>query len=92
MFVSRVWSAKQLADMNIVNYAVPAGQLDDVLNELLEKLLARPAHVLAHTKRVCNRHMVQQWQLAQDLAISYEILDWWGNGASGSMQVDKQQD
>jgi enoyl-CoA hydratase len=85
MFVSRVWTARKLADMNIVNYAVPADQLDAVLDEILGKLLARPAHVLAHTKRVCNKHMVQQWMAAQDLAVSYELQDWWINGASGAM-------
>lgn len=87
MFVSRVWTARQLADMNVINYAVPADQLDAVLDEIIGKLLARPAHVLAHTKRVCNKTLIQQWQLAQDLAVSYELQDWWINGASGRMQA-----
>lgn len=85
MFVSRAWTARQLADMNIVNCAVPADQLDVALDELVGKLLSRPAHVLAHTKRVCNKAMIQQWQLPQDLAVSDELQDWWINGASGRM-------
>jgi enoyl-CoA hydratase len=85
MFLSRAWTARQLADMNIINYAVPADQLDEVLNEILEKLVARPASVLAHTKRVCNKHLVEQWNLAQDLASAYEMADFWGHAKNGEM-------
>jgi len=85
MFLSRTWSAKQLAEMNIINYAVPADQLDVVLDEILEKLLARPLAVLAHTKRVCNKRMVEQWNMTQDLASAYELLDFYGHAASGRM-------
>ena len=85
MFLSRAWTARQLADMNIINYAVPADQLDEVLDEILEKLVARPAAVLAHTKRVCNKHLIEHWNLAQDLASAYEMTDFWEHAARGEM-------
>jgi enoyl-CoA hydratase len=85
MPLSRAWTARQLADMNIINYAVPADQLDQVLDEILEKLLARPASVLAHTKRVCNKHLIEHWNLAQDLASAYELTDFWQHAANGEM-------
>jgi enoyl-CoA hydratase len=85
MFLSRTWTARQLADMNIINYAVPADQLDQVLDEILQKLIARPAAVLAHTKRVCNKHLIENWNLTQDLASAYELTDFWGHAANGEM-------
>lgn len=85
MFLSRAWTARQLADMNIINYAVPASELDIVLQEILDKLVARPAGVLAHTKRVCNKHLIENWNLTQDLASAYELTDFWGHAANGEM-------
>lgn len=85
MFLSRVWTAKQLAEMNIINYAVPAEKLDETLDEVIEKLLARPATVLARTKKVINKRMVEQWNLTQDLASAYEILDFYEHALKGEM-------
>jgi len=85
MFLSRAWTAGELAKMNIVNYAVPAGELDDVFNDIMERLAARPASVLAHTKRVCNKHVIQQANLARDLSGAYEILDLWEHGRNENM-------
>jgi enoyl-CoA hydratase len=87
MFLSRTWGARQLADMNLINYAVPMEQLDEVLNEIIEKLLARPAYVLAHTKKVCNKQLVQQWNTAQDLASAYEMLNFSAHGLAGEMDM-----
>jgi len=85
LFLSRTWTARQLADMDVINYAVPADQLDVVLDEIVTKLLARPAAVLAHTKRVCNKHLIEQWNLTQDLATAHELLDFWNHAAAGEM-------
>ncbi|HVX21386.1 MAG TPA: enoyl-CoA hydratase/isomerase family protein [Acidimicrobiales bacterium] len=85
MFLSRTWTARQLADMHVINYAVPADQLDAVLDDIVAKLLARPAAVLAHTKRVCNKHLIEQWNLSQDLATAHELLDFWNHAANGEM-------
>ena len=81
MFLSRAWTAKELAEMNVVNYAVPATQLDAVFDDIMARLSARPASVLAHTKRVCNKHVIHQANLARDLSGAYEILDLWQHGS-----------
>jgi enoyl-CoA hydratase/carnithine racemase len=86
MLLSRTWTTKQLAEMNIINYAVPAAELDDTLNEIIEKLLARPGYVIAHAKRVCNKHMINNWNLFQDLASAYEGLDFWTHAAAGDLE------
>jgi enoyl-CoA hydratase len=85
MFLSRAWTAKELAEMNIVNYAVPAAELDTVFNDIMARLSARPASVLAHTKRVCNKHVIHQSNLARDLSGAYEILDLWQHGRDETM-------
>jgi enoyl-CoA hydratase len=85
MFLSRAWTAKELADMNVVNYAVPAAELDAVFDDIMARLSARPASVLAHTKRVCNKHVIHQANLARDLSGAYEILDLWQHGRDDTM-------
>lgn len=85
MFLSRALTARELADMNVVNYAVPFDQLDDVFDEVMDKLAARPASVLAHTKRVCNKHVIHQTNIARDLSGAYEVLDLWQHGKDGNM-------
>lgn len=85
MFLSRAWTAAQLAEMHVVNHAVPAEELDAKVTELVDELLARPLSVLAHTKRVCNKRMIEQWNLTQDLAMAYELLDFYGHAAAGRM-------
>ncbi|TDV56216.1 enoyl-CoA hydratase/isomerase family protein [Actinophytocola oryzae] len=89
MFLSRTWPVTKLAEMNLVNYAVPMDQLDGVLDEIIEKLLARPAHVLAHTKRVCNKRLVEQMNNVQDLASAYEMLNFVSHGVEGRMDMTK---
>lgn len=85
MFLSRAWTAAELAKMNVVNYAVPMERLDEVFGEIMAKLAARPASVLAHTKRVCNKHVLHQSNIARDLSGAYEVLDLWQHGKEGSM-------
>lgn len=88
LFLSRSWTAKGLAEMNVVNHAVPADELDDTLDEIVDKLLARPASVLARTKRLVNKRMVEQWNLTQDLSAAYERLDFYEHAAAGHLDRD----
>jgi enoyl-CoA hydratase/carnithine racemase len=80
LFLSPKYTAKELAAMNIVNYAVPMEQLDEVLNDLVQKLLARPARTLARTKRGVNKMMVQQVNLTYDALGYSEFLDFFELG------------
>jgi enoyl-CoA hydratase/carnithine racemase len=71
MMLSKVYTARELADMNVFNYAVPAEELDATLDALVAALLERPARVLARTKELCNKHLQVQYALTEDLAGAY---------------------
>jgi enoyl-CoA hydratase/carnithine racemase len=71
LMLSRVLTARELADMDVINYAVPLEQLDAVTEQIVAKLLARPAHALALTKRLINKHLVNQLNLSLDLGDAY---------------------
>jgi enoyl-CoA hydratase len=85
LFLSPVWSMKKLEQMNIVNYAVPADQLDAKVDEIVSALLKRPSRVLAHAKRVVQKRVINNWNLHQDLALAYEHLDFFTHAAAGEM-------
>lgn len=85
MFLSRAITTRELERMNIVNYAVPLDQLDAKVDEIVQALLARPTSVLAHTKRLCNKHLIQQLNLARDLSAAYEVNDLWVHAKEGTM-------
>ena len=80
LFLSPKYTAKELAAMNIVNYAVPMDQLDVVLDDLVTRLLARPAKLLARTKRGVNKMLINQVNLAYDVLAHSEALDFWELG------------
>lgn len=83
LFLSPPYTAKDLAAMNIVNYAVPLDQLDSVTDDLIARLLKRPARTLARTKRGVNKMLVQQVALAYDTLAYAELLDFWEQGRDG---------
>ncbi|HVX23718.1 MAG TPA: enoyl-CoA hydratase/isomerase family protein [Acidimicrobiales bacterium] len=85
VMLSRVYTARELADMRLINYAVPTGELDDLVDRVVEGFLARPSSVLAHTKRIINKHLVDEYVKVEDLAAAYSQLDLWEQGASGAM-------
>jgi enoyl-CoA hydratase/carnithine racemase len=80
LFLSPKYTAKELAAMNIVNYAVPMDQVDAVLDDLITRLLARPAKLLARTKRGVNKMLINQVNLAYDVLAHAEMLDFWELG------------
>ena len=75
MMLSRTYTAAEMADMGIVNRAVPMDQLDATTDEIIAGLLKRSAFALAYTKRVMNRNVAQQANLALDAAVAYEALN-----------------
>jgi enoyl-CoA hydratase len=80
LFLSPAMTGKELAAMNIVNYAVPLAELDGVTNRLIAELIKRPARTLARTKRAVNKTLVQQINLAYDGLAHAEMLDFWEQG------------
>lgn len=83
LFLSRAYTAREFAEMNIVNYAVPLDQLDAVTDDLVARLLRRPARLLARTKRGVNKMLVNQVTLAYDALGYSESLDFWEQGRDG---------
>lgn len=80
LFLGRSYTAREFAEMQIVNYAVPMDQLDAVTDELVTALLRRPARLLARTKRGVNKILVNQVTMAYDVLGYSELLDFWEQG------------
>jgi enoyl-CoA hydratase len=73
LMLAKTYRGHELARMNVINYAVPADQLDAKVDELVQALLQRNASTLAWTKRVVNRHVVNQLNLTLDASVAYEM-------------------
>lgn len=80
LMLSPAYTAKDLAAMNIVNYALPMDQLDAKVADIVGRLLRRPARTLARTKRVVNKALVQQMNLSYDALHWSELLDFYELG------------
>jgi enoyl-CoA hydratase len=73
LMLARVYTGRELADMHVINGAVPAEQLDATVDDVVKRLLLRPAYALAWTKRVVNRHVVEQLNRTLDAGVAYEM-------------------
>jgi len=67
-------SARELAEQGVINYAVPADQLDKKVDEIVQKLLRRGAYPLAWTKRIVNRRVADQLNRTLDAGVAYEMV------------------
>jgi len=67
-------TARELADAGVINHAVPAEQLDDVVDDIVQRLLSKSAYALAYTKRILNRHVINQLNTTLDSSAAYEFL------------------
>jgi enoyl-CoA hydratase len=75
LMLGKTHTGRQLADMGIINYAVPADQLDRVTDDIVQRLLQRSAYALAWSKRVINQHYVDNMNKVLTSAIAYEMVD-----------------
>lgn len=83
LMLGKSYTAKELAGRGIINYAVPAEQVDVVVADLVRRLLERPAYPLAWAKRVANRHVVAQLNRTLDAGAGYEMI--------GLSQLERQE-
>ena len=74
LMLAREYRADELERLGIINYAVPPGELDAKVDEIVARLLKRSAYALAWTKRVANRRVAQHLNLTLDAAAAYEML------------------
>ena len=77
LMLARPFTAKELAGMGVVNYAVPADQLDAKCDEIAQRLLKRNAYALALTKRVLNKQLLANFNLVHDASLGYEFLNFY---------------
>ena len=77
LMLARPFTAKELATMGVVNYAVPAAELDAKTDEIAQRLLKRNAYALAMTKRVLNKQAMAQFNQSHDASLAYEFLNFY---------------
>lgn len=80
------WTAREMADMGLINYAVPKDQLDAKVDEFVQKFLARPPAPLIRTKRAANKRLIEQMNMTLDYSWLSETLDHWEMAATGFKQ------
>ena len=66
----------ELARLGLINYAVPAAELDAKVDDIVQRLLQKSAYALARTKRLLNRRVVDQLNLTLDASVGYEMVNW----------------
>ena len=74
LMLRRTFTARELADMHLINRAVPAAELDATVDDYVARLLARPAYALAWTKRVVNRLVTDQLNQTLDAGAAFEMV------------------
>jgi len=74
LMLGRAYTGAELAQMGVINYAVPAADLDDCVSDFVRRLLLRSAYALAWTKRTANRQVVAQVTSALDAGLAYEMV------------------
>ncbi len=77
LMLARPFTAKELAGMGVVNYALPADQIDAKTQEIAERLLKRNPYALALTKRVLNKQLLAQFNMVHDASLGYEFLNFY---------------
>lgn len=77
LMLARPFTAKELATMGVINYAVPAAELDAKTDEIAQRLLKRNAYALAMTKRVLNKPAMAQFNQSHDASLAYEFLNFY---------------
>ncbi len=74
LWLGKQLSGKELYQRGCINAAVPAGELDQAVDDLVAALLRRPPHALALAKRAFNRIYAERFNQVFDLAYAYEML------------------
>jgi enoyl-CoA hydratase len=77
LMLARPFTAKELAAKGIINYAVPAAELDAKTDEIAQKLLRRNAYALALQKRILNKQALASFNLIHDAALGFEFLNFY---------------
>jgi enoyl-CoA hydratase/carnithine racemase len=87
LLLAKTYTARELADMNIVNYAVPHADLDPTVERIVGELMKRPAAAVAYTKRAINKSLVNQLNMLLDICDAYEKVNLYEHILSGFKNV-----
>jgi enoyl-CoA hydratase len=71
LMLSKPYTAKEFEEMGVINYAVPASELDSKVNDIVGRLLQKSAYALAWTKRLLNRQAQDQMNRSLDAEVAY---------------------
>ncbi|MFF1555546.1 enoyl-CoA hydratase/isomerase family protein [Rhodococcus erythropolis] len=74
LIFGRTFTAGELANMGVINYAVPLADLDAKTAELVEGILDRPRDIVAWTKRLANRNIMRALDEGLDASIGFQML------------------
>jgi enoyl-CoA hydratase len=74
LMLRRTFTGEELAAMHLINRAVDPAELDATVDDFVRRLLQRPAHALAWTKRVVNRRVVEQLNRTVDAGAAFELV------------------
>jgi enoyl-CoA hydratase len=91
LMLGKEYTARQLADLHMINYAVPLVDLDKEVDRLVGKLLEKPPLALAWTKRSVNRYVAAQHNQTLDASAAYEMvnfLQWERQGFKQDMDFE----
>ena len=86
LLLGPTWTARELADLGVINYAVPMADLDAKVDEIVQAFLARPPLPLIRTKRAINKRLLEQLNLTMDYARLSQQCDLWELAATGFRQ------
>ena len=75
LMLARPFTAAEFERRGVINYAVPLAEVNEQVDRIVEGLLRRPAYALAWTKRVANKHVVEQLHRTLDAGIGYEMVN-----------------
>lgn len=75
LLLGKQYTAAEFARLGVINYAVPAAQLDATVDDIVTRLLKRSAYALAFAKRVANRRVVHHLNMTLDAAAAYEQVN-----------------
>ena len=91
LMLGKEYTASELAEMHMINYAVPMEEIDLVVDRLVDKLLKKPPLALAWTKRTVNRYIADQHNRTLDAGAAYEMvnfLQWERQGYKQDMDFE----
>jgi len=75
LWLGKQLTGKELYERGCINAAVPAGELDQACDRMIDALLRRPPYALAFAKRAFNRFYAERFNLMFDIGYAYEMMN-----------------